>query len=621
LAVEIDVALRAAAAIAGAAALGQVISRRFPIPLPLLLLAAGLLLGRDGLNVVRTHELEEFVQFIVVIAVALIVFEGGTALRLTSLRTLAPVVRNVVLLGLLVTPTVGAVAAWLFLDFDWRMAFLFGALVSVTGPSVITPLLRSFRVDDRLRDILASEGVIIDPLGALLTLFLLQIALAGTFDPAGPTWWVIERLLIGLAIGAAGAFLVWALSRLVKRLSGREMALIVIGAAVAAFAVAESFAHESGLVAMVLMAIAIGNIRLPQRERVDDLQESVTVWLIASVYVLLAAGISIDALIGLWPEGLIVVAVLVFIGRPLLIMLASIRSGLNWREQAFLSAVAPRGVVAASLAGVVAVEATSLIGGDASRLVAMVFVVILLTIGIQSVYAGILARVLGVQPMTTVVAGAGEVGRRIATLLAGSGKPVLVVETDQEAVMRAREEGLEVFIGDISDSAVLEKVRLHEAKALILATPDDARNLLAAQLARSKFNCETVFVRVNDAENLEAFQKLGVVPVSQSEAVASELARMVAGPIFQDVLAQVAEDVSVARVVVTAASAQCEIQAIPELRGTLVVLVTRGRDSVIPNGRTELRLGDIVTVFGSLQCLAAARGGLSVVPEPEPIIS
>ncbi|MYI85503.1 MAG: hypothetical protein F4081_01635 [Dehalococcoidia bacterium] len=618
---EIDVALRAAAAIAGAAALGQIISRRFPIPLPLFLLGAGLLLGRDGLNVVRTHELEDLIRIVVVIAVALIVFEGGTALRLASLRTLAPVVRNVIVLGLLITPAVGAFAAWLFLDFDWRMSFLFGALVTVTGPSVLTPLLRSIRVDDRLRDILASEGVIIDPFGALLTLFLLEIVLAQTLSVAGPTWWVIERLLIGLAVGAAGAFLVWLLSRFVKRLSGREMALFVIGAAVAAFAVAESLAHESGLVAMVLMAIAIGNIRLPQRERVDDLQESVTVWLIASVYVLLAAGISIDDLTGLWPEGLIVVAILALIGRPLLIVLASIRSGLNWREQAFLSAVAPRGVVAASLAGVVAVEASSIAGGDAQRLVAMVFVVILLTIGIQSAYAGALARLLRVQPMTTVVAGAGEVGRRVATLLAGSGEPVLVVETDEEAVMRAREEGLEVLIGDISDTAVLEQIRLDEAKALLLATPDDARNLLAAQLARSKFNCESVFVRVNDVANIEAFQKLGVVPVSQSEAVASELARLVAGPMFQDILAQVAEDVTVARVVVTSASAQRAIQAIPELRGTLVVLVTRGSDSVIPNGRTELRLGDIVTIFGSLQDLAVARGGLSVVPDPEPIIS
>lgn len=618
---EVDAALRAAAVIAGAAALGQIVCRRIPIPLPIFLLGMGLLFGHDGLGLVETRELAELVRVVVVLAVALIVFEGGAALRLASLRTLAPVVRNVVLLGLVVTPAVGALAAWLFLDFDWRAAFLFGALVCVTGPSVLTPLLRSIRVDDRLRDILASEGVIIDPLGALLTLFLLQIAVAGTFDPAGPTGWVLQRLVIGAGVGAAGALAVWTLTRLVRRLSGREMALLVIGAAVAAFAAAESLGHESGLVAMVVMAIAIGNVHLPQRERVDEFQESITAWLIASVYVLLAAGIRIEDITGLWPAGFIVAAILAFVGRPLLIMLASWRSGLNWREQAFLAAVAPRGVVAASLAGVVAVEAGAFAGDTGQRLVAMVFVVILLTIGIQSVYAGTLARLLRVRPMTTVVAGAGEVGRRVATLLAGSGEPVLVVETDEEAVMRAREDGLEVLIGDIADADVLRRAGMDEARALLLATPDDARNLLAAQLARSTFNCESVYVRVNEADNLEAFRKLGVVPVSQSEAVASELARMAAGPVFQDILAQVAEDVTVARVVVTSASAQRPIQSIPELRGTLVVLITRGRDSVIPNGRTELRIGDIVTVFGSLNDLAVARGGLSVIPQNEPIIS
>ena len=616
---EIDVALRAAAAIAGAAALGQILSRRFPIPLPLFLLGAGLILGRDGLKVVETDEIAELVRIVVVLAVALIVFEGGTALRLASLRTLAPVVRNVVFLGLLITPAVGAVAAYLFLDFGWRVAFLFGALVTVTGPSVITPLLRSFRVDDRLRDILASEGVIIDPLGALLTLFLLQIAVAESLDPAGPTQWVLVRLLIGGGIGAGGALVVYLLARFVKRLSSREMALLVIGGAVATFAFAESLGEESGLVAMVVMAIAIGNISLPHRESVHEFQESLTAWLIASVYVLLAAGIRIDDLTALWPEGLIVVASLALIARPLVVVLASFRSGLGWREQAFLSGVAPRGVVAASLASIVAVEASALAGGgDARELVAMVFVVILLTIGIQSAYAGTLARLLKVQPMTTVIAGAGEVGRRAATLLAGAGEPVLVVETDETAVMRAREDGLEVLIGDIADPEVLERAGVAEAKALLLATPDDAQNLLAAQLARSKFGCESVYVRVNDAANVEAFQQLGVVPVSQSEAVASELAHRVTEPMFHDILAQVAEDVSVARVVVTAASAQREIQSISQPRGTLVVLVTRGQNSVIPNGKTELRLGDIVTVFGSLNDLAIARGGISVVPQALP---
>ena len=210
---EIEVALRAAAVIAGAAALGQIVSRRLPIPLPVFLLAAGLLLGHDGLGIVETAEIEDLVSVSVTLAVALIVFEGGTVLRLPMLRLLAPTVRNLVLGGLVITTLVGALAGFVFLDFGWRVALLFGALVVVTGPSVITPLLRSVRVSDRINTVLASEGVIIDPLGALLTLFLLDIAIAESFDPAGPTRWVIERIVVGVGVGAIGAAVAFGIGR------------------------------------------------------------------------------------------------------------------------------------------------------------------------------------------------------------------------------------------------------------------------------------------------------------------------------------------------------------------------------------------------------------------------
>ena len=620
--IDVEIALKAVAAIAGAAVLGQIVCRRLPIPLPLFLLGAGLLVGQDGLGFVdpNAHEVRELSEIVVVLAVALVVFEGGTALRLSSLRTLAPIVRNMVLLGLIVTPAVGAVAAVAFLDFDWRLAFLFGALVCVTGPSVITPLLRSFRVDGKLRDILASEGVLIDPFGALLTLFVLKIELADTLNPVGAIEWVAERFAIGGATGAGGALVVWLIARYVQRLSGREMATLVLGAAVATFAIAENWGHESGLTAMVVMSIAIGNLPLPQREQFVEFQESIIIWLIASVYVLLAAAITFDGLLDLWPEGLIVVGVLAFVGRPLLIFLASFRSGLNWREKTFLSAVAPRGVVAASLAGVVAVDVSDIVGDVSEQLVAMVFLVILLTIGVQSLYAPTVARLLKVQPMVTVIAGAGVVGRRIASHLAGAGEPVLLIEKDEAAAVDAREDGFDVFIGDVADTAVLERVGLADAKALILATPDDAQNLLAAQLAQSVYKCDTVYARVSDVGNLEAFHELGVTPIAAAEAVASEFTRLLEGPdaSFRDVLAEASSDVTMSRVTVTNPTAQHDLQSIAELRGTLVVLVTRGSDSVIPNGRTELRLGDVVTVMGNLKDLEAARGRLSLASGAEP---
>ena len=263
---DLDAALQATAVIAAAAALAQIIGRRLAFPVPVILLATGVVVGRDGLGIVNPAEINELVTIAIKIAVALIVFEGGMAISLTTLRQLAPIVRNIVVGGLVFTPIVGALASHYFLDFPWRVAALFGALVCVTGPSVITPLLRQVKVNERLRAILMGEGVIIDPFGALLTLFLLQIALAPSFDPAGPTTWVIVRVLVGVLVGGAGALVVAIVPRIVKRMSSREISLLAVGAGVATFAIAESLRSEAGLTSMVVMGIALGNISIPHRE-------------------------------------------------------------------------------------------------------------------------------------------------------------------------------------------------------------------------------------------------------------------------------------------------------------------------------------------------------------------
>lgn len=609
---DLESGLQATAAIGASAALGQVITRRLPLPLPVFLLLAGLLLGNDGLEVVRTDELSEFIGIALAVAVALIVFEGGTILSIQTLRALAPAVRNLVLFGLVVTPIAGMLAARLFLDFPWRVAALFGAIVVVTGPSVITPLLRSVRVNNRLRAILMGEGVIIDPFGALLTLVLLQVATAQSFDPTGPTAWVLSRIVTGVLVGAGGALVIWVAPRVVRRLSSREVSLLMIGGAITAFATAESINHESGLTAMVVMGIALGSLDIPHREAFNEFQESIVAFLVAAVYVLLAASVSVDSLFDLWPGGLLVVAALTLLGRPLLVFLSTIGTGLSNRERLFLSAVAPRGVVAASLAGFVAVDVGARLGGDTEQFTALVFIVILLTIGIQSAYAGPLARALRVLPVTTVVAGAGEVGRRVAQHFKEAGRPVLLIESDEDAAVAAREAGFEVFLGDIGKVEVLRKAGVAEADAFLLATSNDDRALLAAQLARSTLGCERIYARVNDPANVSAFEDIGVTVVSTQEAVALELAQLAGGSPLSDIMVPLDSDVHVERIVVTNPAAQRAIMALGALRNTVVIVVRRGGLSVIPTGRTTLQLGDVLTVIGKETDMERVRQGLTL---------
>lgn len=607
----VDAGFQAAGVIALAAAFGQVIARRLPIPMPALLLGVGVILGQDGLGWVRPDDIPDLVTVVVSLSVALIVFEGGLGLNWRMVRVLGPAVRNLVVGGLILTPLVGAVAVHYWLGFGWRLAALFGALVCVTGPSVISPLLRTVRVNDRLRAILMGEGIIIDPFGALLTLFLLQLAVAESFQPTGPLWWVVERVVAGVVIGGVGAGFVALFPRIVKRLSGRELALVVTASALGAFVIAEQIAGESGLTVMVVMGIAVGNVTLPHRDAIDEFQESIVAFLVASVYILLAAGVSVRAVLDLWPNGVLVVAALALVGRPLLVALSTWGSDVSWRERAFLSAVAPRGVVAASLAEVVAVSAGPRLGTNETQFVAMVFVVIVLTITVQSAYAPFLARWLRVYPMSTVIAGAGEVGRRAAAKLRAAGEPVLFIEANDEAAVAAREEGFEVLLGDITKLDVLRKADIENARAVLLTTPDDERNLLAASLVKSNFRCENIYARVTEAQNVAAFESLGVSVVNPAEAIASDFANLLQEPALTDILAP-ADSIEIARFTVTNPAVQRRLDTIAALRGTLVVLIRRRGESVIPNGSTRLELSDVVTIFGEAEALERARRALSL---------
>ncbi|MFQ5382655.1 MAG: cation:proton antiporter, partial [Dehalococcoidia bacterium] len=504
-------------------------------------------------------------------------------------------------------PLVGMVAAHWLVDFPWRLAALFGALVAVTGPSVITPLLNSVRVNDRLRTTLMGEGVIIDPLGALLTLFLLQLAVAESFDPVGPTQWVIERVGIGLVAGLAGSAAVWILPRVVRRLGGHEMSLLVIAAAFATFAFAESNARESGLTAMVIMGVAVGNMNLPHRHSLLEFQESVVTFLVATVYVLLAAQVDIPSLKALWPEGALVVLALVLVGRPLLVAVATRGLGLTWREQVFLAAVAPRGVVAASLAGLVAIEVGTSLGPKADEFVGLVFLVIAGTIAVQSAYAGPLARILRVFPMRTIVVGCGETGRRLANRLRAQGEEIVAVEADEEATVEAREEGLDVVLGNAADLSTLQKAGADEAEAIFLTTPNDEQNLLIAQLARTEFGTERIFARVDNPVNVAAFEALGVIVVNPAAAIADDFAALHGEPALEDLLTPSDEGLTVSRFRMANPTLANETLA-DALKGhhsVLLVLLRRGSRSILPDGGTRLEVGDIVTAVGEADDVAA----------------
>jgi Trk K+ transport system NAD-binding subunit len=211
-----------------------------------------------------------------------------------------------------------------------------------------------------------------------------------------------------------------------------------------------------------------------------------------------------------------------------------------------------------------------------------------------------------------VIAGAGQVGLRVAGRLRDAGRPVTLIDSDEDAAVRAREEGFDVFLGDIGKVDVLRKAGVAEADAFLLCTASDDRALLAAQLARSSLGTDKVLARVNDPENVQAFRDLGVTVVSTADAVATELAQLAGASPLSDIMLPVDSDLHVERVVVTNPAAQRAIMSLGALRGTVVIVVRRGSMSVIPTGRTNLQLGDVLTLIGNKEDMDRARIGLTL---------
>ncbi len=214
--------------------------------------------------------------------------------------------------------------------------------------------------------------------------------------------------------------------------------------------------------------------------------------------------------------------------------------------------------------------------------------------------------------MTTVIAGAGEAGRRLAGKLVASGQSVLLIEDEDEAVMLAREEGFEVLRGDVRDVGVLKRAGVGEALAFVIALANDDRALLAAQQAKGALGCKRVVACVENAANFSVFEAAGVLVVNRNEAVAAELAGVLAGAPNVDALAAPEEGLEAVRITVTNPQAQTTLERSPELRGSIVVLIRRSGRGFLPTGKTLLELGDQLTVFGPAAAVSRARSQLTL---------
>jgi NhaP-type Na+/H+ or K+/H+ antiporter len=468
----------------------QVIGEVARVPSIIFLLLFGIALGPDGVGLLHPQMLGVGLEVIVALSVALILFEGGLSLELEELGQVSNSLRNLVTVGIFVTLIGGGMAAHWLGEFPWPLAFLYASLVVVTGPTVINPLLRQVQVDRKVATLLEGEGVLIDPIGAILAVVVLGIILNGDADPITVVSGLTLRLGIGTVIGILGGGLMALLLKQANFLGEDLRNLVVLAGLWALFGLAQGIRSESGLMTTVVAGMMVRWVSVPDERLLRRFNGQLTVLAVSVLFILLAADLSIASVFALGPGAVLTVLVLMVVVRPLNIWLCTRSSDLNWRQKLFLSWVAPRGIVSASVASLFAILLTErgISGGDAIK--ALVFLTIILTVLVQGLTAGVVAGWLGITraaAVGAVIVGCNPLSLLIARLMKEYGDPVVMIDTNEAAVESAGQEGIELLISSALDRAALEKAGLGTAGTFLAMTKNGEVNAVVAQRALEEF--------------------------------------------------------------------------------------------------------------------------------------
>jgi CPA1 family monovalent cation:H+ antiporter len=476
----------------------QWISWRLRLPSILLLLLAGFLAGPVFGWLNPDELLGDLLEPIVALAVAVILYEGSVTLRFSEIRGHGAVVRNLVTFGVAITWITATLAAYLFLGWDIYLATLFGAIVTVSGPTVIVPLLRTVRPNQALSNILRWEGILVDPLGAILAVLVFDfIVVMQTATSQVQLYVTLGRiLLVGVVLGAAfGHAFGLALRRhWIPDFMRNYGALAVV---ILVFSLAESAAPESGLLAVTIMGVWQANMRDLDLQDILHFKESLTLVLVAALFIILAARVDAGGLLELGAGALLVLFTLQFVATPLRAVASTLGSDLNWRERLFLGWIFPRGIVAAAVSALFALRLENFGFPHSEGLVPLVFAVIAGTVVIQSLTGKTLARWLKVadpEPEGVLIVGANPVALAFAKALHSAGRRVLVASMDWDGTSEARMAGLRVFYGSPVSPYAERHLDLIGLGHLLALSHRPGLNEIACVAFRHEFGRESVFI-------------------------------------------------------------------------------------------------------------------------------
>lgn len=509
--------------------IGQMLSIRTGFPSIVFFLIFGVLVGPEFLSLVHPSEFGEGLEVIIKLCVAIVLFEAGLNLNKEDALSHGNIILLLITVGGVITMIGGAAFARFVANLSWEMAFVYGSLVIVTGPTVVQPLLRRFKVKPNLKHILEYEGVLIDPIGALIAIFVVEIVLIESAHTASGlvlgfgghmmeigqvVLLVAYKFVVGGVLGFLGGY---AATFAVKRFyiyMEDFVDLFMLASALAVYGFAEMLAPEAGLVAAIVSGAIIGNLNIPEEEEMKKFKGKLTILVISLLFIFLAASLELDYIKDLGIYGLLVVFGLLFVVRPVEIFLLCIRSSLSIREKLFLSFVSPRGIIAASIASIIALELHQhdIEGGNTVQ--GLVFLTIAISVLLQGGAGGFVSRVLEVNDKRNkvVLVGANNFSRLLAKLLERAGKEVCLIDTNRRLVEISKSEGLTAVEGNSLTVDGLEKTEISSPDTLISLTTSDHVNVLACRLVRIDFKVNSVCALINrmaspsDIEDMERFR-------------------------------------------------------------------------------------------------------------------
>ncbi|NIR50645.1 sodium:proton antiporter [candidate division KSB1 bacterium] len=475
----------------------QWLAWRLKLPSILFLLVFGFIAGPVTGFLHPDELMGDLLLPVVSISVAVILFEGGLTLRISELREIGRVVLMLIFLGGMLTWAIAAASAHFLLDLNLNLSILLGAILVVTGPTVIGPLLRHIRPIGKVADILKWEGIAIDPVGALLAVLVFEAILVGEVQEA--TTMVLLSLVKTVFLGGLiGLILARLLVFLLKQFWVPDFLqeTVTLMLVIVAFVSSNLFQEESGLFAATLMGLALDNQKTVAIKHIVEFKENLRVLIISSLFVLLAARLQINDFQHFTMESLIFLAILIFLARPFSVFMSTLGSDLTWRERLFISWMAPRGIVAAAVASIFALRLAEIGLEQTEYLVPITFMVIVGTVAIYGLTATPIARRLNVaqsNPQGVLIIGAHAWARDIAKTLQAKTFKVVMVDTNRANIYTARMEGIPSYHGSVLSEHILDEIELDGIGRLLALTPNDEANSLAALNFSEIFESEELY--------------------------------------------------------------------------------------------------------------------------------